>query len=324
MTRGRTHAPRARAATRLRRRDALALLSAPLLGACARRAAAPGPRRPHIVILVVDALRQDFVGCYGGEGGATAAIDRIAAEGVRFANAYANAPWTLPSHASLFTGLPPEAHRQTHAAVEDTDGRIGIAASARFPGRCATMASALKELGYQTVGISQNPWVGALSSQDHGFDYFWELGRTSGLPFPEQQGDDLRFHRVTYFLRKFLELRRAPERPREAKERLETRLRALLADVEMDPVRVAQEVALMADRLDFTEECVRLAAHLDQFQTLITGPEQAGRKLNFLLQEMNREANTIGSKANDVEVAHAVIVMKEEIERLREQVQNVE
>lgn len=118
--------------------------------------------------------------------------------------------------------------------------------------------------------------------------------------------------------------KRAPQRPREAKERLEARLRTLLADVELDPVRVAQEVALMADRLDFTEECVRLAAHLDQFAALIAGPEQAGRKLNFLLQEMNREANTIGSKANDVEVAHAVIVMKEEIERLREQVQNVE
>ena len=118
--------------------------------------------------------------------------------------------------------------------------------------------------------------------------------------------------------------RRAPERPREAKERLEARLKALLADVELDPVRLAQEVALMADRLDITEECVRLAAHLDQFQSLVAGPEQAGRKLNFLLQEMNREANTIGSKANDVEVAHAVIVMKEEIERLREQVQNVE
>jgi len=80
----------------------------------------------------------------------------------------------------------------------------------------------------------------------------------------------------------------------------------------------------MADRLDFTEECVRLAAHVEQFDLLVDGPELAGRKLNFLLQEMNREANTIGSKANDVEVARAVIVMKEEIERLREQVQNVE
>jgi uncharacterized protein (TIGR00255 family) len=117
---------------------------------------------------------------------------------------------------------------------------------------------------------------------------------------------------------------RAPLRPQEAKERLMTRLKPLLADVEMDPLRIAQEVALMADRLDCTEECVRLSAHLDQFRSLIEGSELAGRKLNFLLQEMNREANTIGSKGNDVDIARAVIVIKEELERLREQVQNVE
>jgi uncharacterized protein (TIGR00255 family) len=117
---------------------------------------------------------------------------------------------------------------------------------------------------------------------------------------------------------------RAPLRPQEAKERLMTRLKPLLADVEMDPVRIAQEIALLADRLDCTEECVRLSAHVDQFRSLIDGHEMAGRKLNFLLQEMNREANTIGSKANDVKVAHAVVVIKEELERLREQVQNVE
>jgi uncharacterized protein (TIGR00255 family) len=117
---------------------------------------------------------------------------------------------------------------------------------------------------------------------------------------------------------------RAPLRPAEAKERMVSRIKPLLEDVEMDPIRIAQEVAMLADRLDCTEECVRLDAHIDQFQHLIEGPELAGRKLNFLLQEMNREANTIGSKANDVEIAHAVIGMKEEIERLREQVQNVE
>ena len=117
---------------------------------------------------------------------------------------------------------------------------------------------------------------------------------------------------------------RAPQRPLEAREKLLARLKPLMADLEMDPVRIAQEVALMADRLDCTEECVRLAAHLDQFRSLIEGTELAGRKLNFLLQEMNREANTIGSKANDVEIAHAVVVIKEELERLREQVQNVE
>jgi uncharacterized protein (TIGR00255 family) len=117
---------------------------------------------------------------------------------------------------------------------------------------------------------------------------------------------------------------RAPDRPKEGKDRLEARLQQLLGDVELDPVRLAQEVAMMADRLDCTEECVRLRAHLDQFRQLAAGPELAGRKLNFLLQEMNREANTIGSKSNDVDITRAVIVMKEEIERLREQVQNVE
>jgi uncharacterized protein (TIGR00255 family) len=117
---------------------------------------------------------------------------------------------------------------------------------------------------------------------------------------------------------------RAPMRPLEMRDRLMERLKPLLADVELDPTRVAQEVAFYADRLDCTEECVRLSAHIDQFRHLIDGPELAGRKLNFLLQEMNREANTIGSKANDVEIQHAVIVIKEELERLREQVQNVE
>jgi uncharacterized protein (TIGR00255 family) len=117
---------------------------------------------------------------------------------------------------------------------------------------------------------------------------------------------------------------RAPLRPLELKERLMLRLRPLLADVEVDAVRVAQEIALYADRVDCTEECVRLRAHVGQFRSLMDGHELVGRKLNFLLQEMNREANTIGSKANDVEIAHAVVVIKEELERLREQVQNVE
>jgi uncharacterized protein (TIGR00255 family) len=132
-------------------------------------------------------------------------------------------------------------------------------------------------------------------------------------------------HRLT-LLRQELDriVVRAPLRPQEAKERLITRVQSLLGDIEMDPIRVAQEVALMVDRLDCTEECVRLSAHVDQFRSLIEGPELAGRKLNFLLQEMNREANTIASKSNDIEITRAAIVIKEEIERLREQVQNVE
>jgi uncharacterized protein (TIGR00255 family) len=117
---------------------------------------------------------------------------------------------------------------------------------------------------------------------------------------------------------------RAPLRPTEARDRLMTRLKPLLGEIEVDPVRLAQEVAFLAERLDCTEECVRLHAHLAQFRELMAGPEAAGRKLNFLLQEMNREVNTLGSKANDTELARLTIGLKDELEKLREQVQNVE
>ena len=172
----------------------------------------------------------------------------------------------------------------------------------------------------QTALSDEETWVMVRDLVDHACDSMNAMKAREG----HSLGKDL-MGRLG-ILRQQLDLvaERAPQRPQEAKDRLLARLKVLLGDIEMDPVRVAQEVALMADRLDYTEECVRLAAHLEQFHGLIDGPELAGRKLNFLLQEMNREANTIGSKANDVEVARAVIVMKEEIERLREQVQNVE
>jgi uncharacterized protein (TIGR00255 family) len=117
---------------------------------------------------------------------------------------------------------------------------------------------------------------------------------------------------------------RAPLRPREAQERMMARLKPLLGDVPVDPGRLAQEIAFLAERLDCTEECVRLRAHLSQFRRLFVDAELAGRKLNFLLQEMNREVNTLGSKGNDALIAEVVIELKDEIEKLREQVANVE
>ena len=117
---------------------------------------------------------------------------------------------------------------------------------------------------------------------------------------------------------------RAPLRPKEAQERLNARLKPLLGDIPVDPQRLAQEIAFLAERLDCTEECVRLRAHLSQFRKLFVDPELAGRKLNFLLQEMNREVNTIGSKGNDALIAEVVIELKDEIEKVREQVANVE
>jgi uncharacterized protein (TIGR00255 family) len=118
---------------------------------------------------------------------------------------------------------------------------------------------------------------------------------------------------------------RAPFRVTEAKARLEQRLSLLLgADGAVDPGRLGAEVALMADRLDCTEECVRLRGHCTHLLSLIKEEEAAGRKLNFLLQEMNREANTIGAKASDLNISEQVILIKEELEKIREQTQNIE
>jgi uncharacterized protein (TIGR00255 family) len=117
---------------------------------------------------------------------------------------------------------------------------------------------------------------------------------------------------------------RAPSRAREMKDRLKVRLEFLLAEGELEPARLAQEMAVLADRIDYTEESVRLRVHLQQFLELVASPGPHGRRLNFLMQEMGREANTIGSKANDPEISAIVIDIKEEIEKLREQVQNVE
>jgi len=106
--------------------------------------------------------------------------------------------------------------------------------------------------------------------------------------------------------------------------RLRQRLAELLGEVPLDEARLAAELALFAERSDITEELTRLRSHLSQFRETMTGEGAVGRKLEFLLQEMGRETNTIGAKANDLEISRAVIAVKSELESLREQVQNVE
>ncbi|HTO52093.1 MAG TPA: YicC/YloC family endoribonuclease [Myxococcota bacterium] len=108
------------------------------------------------------------------------------------------------------------------------------------------------------------------------------------------------------------------------RERLEKRLAALAPAVETDPARLEQEIVLQIDRMDVTEETVRLRSHLDQFRETLDAPGAVGRKLEFVLQEMGRETNTIGSKSADTELSRAVVALKTEQERLREQVLNVE
>jgi len=116
---------------------------------------------------------------------------------------------------------------------------------------------------------------------------------------------------------------RAPHRIEEYSKELSKRIQKLLAGP-ADEARLAQEVALMADKMDISEECTRLRAHINAFVKDFASSEPVGKRMNFLLQEMNREANTIGSKANDTEISHLSVTLKENIEKIREQIQNIE
>lgn len=117
---------------------------------------------------------------------------------------------------------------------------------------------------------------------------------------------------------------RSPQVVVDYQQKLQQRLARLLAGSELEPQRLAQEVALLADRCDITEELVRLESHFIQFDETLLLKEPVGRKLDFLMQEINREVNTIGSKANDAVVTSLVVQMKAELEKMREQVQNIE
>jgi uncharacterized protein (TIGR00255 family) len=105
---------------------------------------------------------------------------------------------------------------------------------------------------------------------------------------------------------------------------MKQRVEKLLADAIPDLPRLNQELALYADRCDITEELVRLDTHMIQFERALQGTESVGKTLDFLLQELGREVNTIGSKANDAAIRADVVRMKAELERIREQIQNVE
>ncbi|MRR11386.1 DUF1732 domain-containing protein, partial [bacterium] len=111
--------------------------------------------------------------------------------------------------------------------------------------------------------------------------------------------------------------------PRE-RDRLRERVAQLVGDQHYDQSRLELELAILADKVDVTEECVRFRSHVKFFRQALEAEESAGRRLNFLIQELNREANTIGSKSNDTTIAHTVVGVKEELERIREQLQNIE
>ena len=116
----------------------------------------------------------------------------------------------------------------------------------------------------------------------------------------------------------------APAIVEERRQHLQEVLNEALAGKDFDETRIIQETALFADRVNYTEEVVRLESHIAQFRQIMAAGEPSGRKLDFLIQEFNRETNTIGSKANSKDAAQLVVDMKSEIEKIREQVQNIE
>jgi uncharacterized protein (TIGR00255 family) len=115
---------------------------------------------------------------------------------------------------------------------------------------------------------------------------------------------------------------RAPVSLADRQKNLQERVRTLCNGVTVDEQRMLQEIALLSDRSDITEELVRAKSHLQQFGRWLDGPEPAGKKLDFLVQEINREVNTIGSKASDADISMKVVVIKNELEKIREQLQN--
>lgn len=117
---------------------------------------------------------------------------------------------------------------------------------------------------------------------------------------------------------------RSPETVKAYRERLEAKIKELLEDAKVDEQRLITETAIFADKVAVDEETVRLRSHIKQLSSLLEENGPVGKKLDFIVQEMNRETNTIGSKCQDVEIAHIVVDIKSEIEKIREQVQNIE
>ena len=163
-------------------------------------------------------------------------------------------------------------------------------------------------------------WVVCAEALRIACDSFGQMRRIEGekLTFDLLQRLDL----ITEFLRLIAE--RAPNVVTDYQERLQDRIQMLLGEVELDATRLANEVAYFADRASITEELVRFDSHIAQAREALRSNDSVGRRLDFLVQEMNREINTIGSKANDLKIGQQVVSVKSELEKVREQIQNLE
>ena len=207
----------------------------------------------------------------------------------------------------------------------------------------AGYVKALKELSERfglkddisAVTLSRYPDVITLHKASEDEERIWNAVKTVAetavskfIEMRETEGSKLRgdiLSRADYIIEcvEFIE-GRSPETGREYNEKLKQRMKELLGDAAVDEQRLLNEAAIYADKIAVDEETVRLRSHISQLREFMNSSEAIGRKLDFLVQEINREANTIGSKAQDVDIAKKVIAIKAEVEKIREQVQNIE
>lgn len=203
-------------------------------------------------------------------------------------------------------------------AIGEASGRLGGLVDASIP-----MSFVLQQPGVLSVGETkvdvEAEWEPVRMATRHALDALVDMRVREGQALQESLTRSLADVRE-YNLQITAIGNGSPERIR---SRLQSRLASLAADVPIEPARLAVEVALLADRSDFSEEVERLAAHVDQFEEACRLDEPVGRRLEFLLQEMHREVNTIGSKAVDSVVTQRVVDLKSVLERMREQVANV-
>jgi len=183
--------------------------------------------------------------------------------------------------------------------------------------------------------ISRFPDVLKVEKAEEDVDEIWEGLKIAldeaidcVIKMRENEGEGLKrdFLKKAAYVESLVEeiSKRAPEVVKDYKQRLETRIKDLLEQQTIDESRLAMEVAIFADRCSIDEELVRIKSHINQLKEILDMDQPIGRKLDFLIQEMNREINTIGSKANDLIITKNVIEIKSEIEKIREQIQNVE
>ena len=175
----------------------------------------------------------------------------------------------------------------------------------------------------------------SLQEQSPDLDQEWPLVRQAVLAalaecrhMREQEGRTLKedlLDRLDHFAAVVKDIETAiPQVLQQRQEELKNRVMKMLDGMDIDPMRLTQETAIMADKADVTEEVVRLASHISQFRSFLNSDEPVGRRLDFLLQEFLREVNTLASKISNAAIAHLGVEMKNEIEKLREQVQNIE